>query len=276
MIFKKCWGFCSYSIFLFVNLGTTIWAEESITTYFRNDSVNGIKISDAYETHNMGILWKKDSVFLELDLGIVSPDMHIYKNQYRVANRSFGEIISITYGANQSPRDKVEIDYYFKLTSSGTFEIDTVQDLAHKVLGLQPVNQVNDLVRMPNNSWVGFGGEYRSWSKPYDTLSQALGFEFYIGSDKFKLTPFASGQIDYNKYTLFGEIGLNLVQFDNIVSAPPISADHRNLIPYIEFGVNFDYLGLKWFVRDRLSLPTIADDDRIFGVLNAGIEFNLD
>jgi hypothetical protein len=276
MNFKGWVGVGSYIMLLVASLGTSVWAEETFTTYFRNDSVSGLKISDAYETHNMGVLWKKDNFFFEFDLGIVSPDMHVYKNQYRVANRSFGEIISIIYGENQSLRDNVEIDYYFKLTNSGTFGIDRVQDLAHKVLGLQPVNHVNDLVRMPNTSWFGFGGEYRSRLKSIDTLSQTLGFQFYLGTDKFELAPFASGKIDYDKYTLLGEIGLNLVQFDDIVSAPPISADHRNLIPYIELGVDFDYLGLKWFIKDRFSLPTIAGDDSIFGVLSAGIEFNLD
>ncbi len=29
-------------------------AEEKIHAYFSNDSVNGLKFSDAYETHNMG------------------------------------------------------------------------------------------------------------------------------------------------------------------------------------------------------------------------------
>ena len=263
-------------IFMTLSVGPALRAEESIKTYFRNDSVSGLKISDAYETHNMGISWEKDNIFFEFDLGIISPNMHVYKNQYRVANRSFGEIISITYGENQSLSDKVEIDYYFKLIRSGTFGIDRAQDLAHKVLGLQPVNHVNDLVRMPNTSWVGFGGEYRSRFKSIDNLSQTLGFQFYLGTDKFELAPFASGKIEYDKYTLLGEIGLNLVQFDDIVSAPPISADHRNLIPYIELGVDFDYLGLNWFIKDRFSLPTIADDNSIFGVLNAGIEFNLD
>jgi hypothetical protein len=129
---------------------------------------------------------------------------------------------------------------------------------------------------MPNTSWVGLGGEYRSRLNSIDTLSQTLGFQFYLGTDKFELAPFASGKIDYDKFTLLGEIGLNLVQFDDIVSAPPISAGHRDLIPYIELGVDFDYLGVRWFVKDRLSLPTIADDNSIFGVLNAGIEFTLD
>ena len=88
--------------------------------------------------------------------------MHIYKNQYRVANRSFGEIITLTYGANQTFQETVELDYYLKFKSSGTYGIDTLQDLAHKILGLQPVNQVNNLVRMPNRHWAGIGGQYKN------------------------------------------------------------------------------------------------------------------
>lgn len=273
---KNLLFFCFYFILTFFPLLTFLKAEESITTYFSNDSVNGLKISDAYETHNMGVLWKKDRVYFELDLGIVSPDMHVYKNQYRVANRSFGEIITLTYGENQTIKENIEIDYHFKLKVAGTFGIDSMQDLAHKILGLQPVNQVNDLVRMPNQNWIGIGGEYRNNFKSVGALSQTLGFQFYLGSDKVEIVPFFSGILDYDKYILSGEVGLNLVQFDKIISAPPISADHREMKPYIEFGLDFEYLGVNWFVRDRFSLPTLAADDNLFGVLSAGIEFDLE
>ena len=38
----------------------------------------------------MGIVYEFNDIIMQLDLGIVSPDMHVYKNQFRVANRSFG------------------------------------------------------------------------------------------------------------------------------------------------------------------------------------------
>ena len=207
MIFRGYLHFCICLLLLVACLAPALRAGESLSMYFSNDSVNGLRISDAYETHNMGLLWKKDDIFLELDLGIVSPDMHVYKNQYRVANRSFGEIITITFGENQTFKENVEIDYYFKLKGSGTFGIDSLQDLAHKILGLQPINQVNDLVRMPNKAWTGLGGEYRNVFKSVDTLSQILGFQFYFGTDKIELVPFLSGVVDYDEYTLSGEIG---------------------------------------------------------------------
>ena len=276
MNYKCCLFFLSSLLLLWTCTFSVLTAKETITTYFHNDSINGLRISDAYETHNMGILWTRDQFFFELDLGIVSPDMHVYKNQYRVANRSFGEIITLTYGASQPLKENVEIDYFFKVKGSGTYGIDSLQDLAHRILGLQPVNQVNDLVRMPNKNWVGIGGEYRNIFKSVDNLSQTLGFKLYLGSDKVEIVPFAFGKVDFDKYTLLGEIGLNLVQFDKIVSAPPISADHREMIPYIELGLDFEYLGVNWFVRDRFSLPTLAADDKLFGVLSAGIELALE
>ena len=67
------------------------------------------------------------------------------------------------------------------------------------------------------------------------------------------------------------ETGVQLVFFDEIVSAPPISAQHRGIIPYAELGLVYENNGLKWFVKDKFSLPTIEDDDSLFGVLSAGV-----
>ena len=47
-----------------------------VTAYFKNDSVNGFQLSDAYETHNMGLKVSNDEYYALVDLGIVSPDMY--------------------------------------------------------------------------------------------------------------------------------------------------------------------------------------------------------
>ena len=73
-------------------------AKRWFTAYFHNDSVNGLQLSDAYETHNMGLRYDTAGYYALLDLGIVTPDMHVYRNQFREANRSFGELITIELG----------------------------------------------------------------------------------------------------------------------------------------------------------------------------------
>ena len=35
----------------------------------------------------------------------------------------------------------------------------------------------------------------------------------------------------------------------------------------------FEYLGLNWYIKDKFSLPTIASDSNLFGVLGLGVEF---
>ena len=145
----KLLGFYGLIYIIFVTKAYSLLAQETITAYFRNDSVNGFIISDAYETHNMGFIYSKDNKFFSLDLGIVSPDMHTYKNQYRVANRSFGEIVTLSLGSKNEQKDNYENKYFVSIRSTGQFGIDEMQDFMHRILGLQPVNQVNDLVRMP-------------------------------------------------------------------------------------------------------------------------------
>ena len=248
----------------------------SLSAYFSNDSVNGIIISDAYETHNMGLVLDYDDKFLALDLGIVSPDMHIYKNEYRVANRSFGELITLSFGTQNILNDKINFQYFAKVKSTGKFGIDKMQDFMHRLLNLQPVNKVNDIVRMPDKTWIGFGGELQYFINDSSASFSELGAKYYFGTDKSELTPYIKKNFSRNKFLFSGEVGFRSVFYDEIVTASPISAEHRNLVPYIEAGINFDYFGLQWYIRDRFSLPTIRGDDNLYGVLTAGLTYKFE
>ena len=254
-----------------------IYANGTLELYFSNDSVNGIKVSDAYETHNMGFLYSNGNAFYGLDLGIVSPDMHVYKNQYRVANRSFGEVVTFTAGRNFDFRDAMEAFYYIKVKSAGSYGIDRMQDFMHRLLTLQPVNAVNDLVRMPDQTWVGIGGAVeKEFIQNRNQLLDFWGIEGYLGSDKLEIVLSGNKVRDIGKLQASLESGMKMIFFDEIVSAPPISADHRNLIPYVQVGLAYKSNGVKWFVADTFSLPTIKNDNSIFGVLSAGVTIPLD
>ena len=251
------------------------FAETRLSAYFSNDSVNGLFVSDAYETHNMGIIYEFSEKYLSLDLGIVSPDMHVYKNQFREPNRSFGELVTLSYGFGKRISEKFSHEHFAQVRSTGKFGIDEMQDFMHKMLGLQQVNSVNDLVRMPNNTWYGVGGKIRKNLGNKSGFVNDVGANYYLGTDRAELSPFISTNFASKNLIFSTDFGLRTIFYDKIVSAPPIYADHRTLIPYIELGVDFKYLGAEWFVKDRLSLPTINGDDTIFGVLSAGIIFDV-
>ena len=66
-----------------------------------------------------------------------------------------------------------------------------MQDFMHRILGLQPVNQVNDLVRMPRKTWFGVGGEIRAVvPNKLSTPFSQMGANYYFGTDRIELSPF--------------------------------------------------------------------------------------
>ena len=246
----------SFFTLLYLSVGRSLHAEGKLTTYFSNDSVNGIKISDAYETHNMGIVYEFNDIIMQLDLGIVSPDMHVYKNQFRVANRSFGEIVSFSFGRKLSLSEKSTGKYYLNLSSSGSFNIDKMQDFMHKILTLQPVNKVNDLVRMPDQTWVGLGFEYDLPLPEEYYLFDSIGVVSYFGTDKIFIQPNISKGKVFEKFKLTSEVGTKIILSDEIVSAPPIEAEYRPLIPY--FVIEWSLIIWNGLVYKRPIFLTIS------------------
>ena len=251
--------------------GNPAICEEALTVYFFNDSVNGFQLSDAYETHNMGLHFLSDDYYAQLDLGIVSPDMWVYKNKYREANRSFGEVITLELGQPVSARSP--IGYYINVKSVGEFGIDKLQDFAHRVLFLQPVNEINDIVRMPNATWLGFGTRYIKEINLPLLGGSIFGSDAYLGSDRSSLQLSISGTMSQRGVTYGYSVGSKAVAYDEIVTAPPVDADLRFFVPYASVSLEFDFFGFDVFVREILSLPTIASDDDVFAVLNAGISY---
>lgn len=240
-----------------------------VTAYFQNDSVNGFQLSDAYETHNMGLKVSNGGYYALVDLGIVSPDMYKYRNRFREANRSFGEIITLEFG--QSVYQENEPFFYGRVRASGEFGIDEMQDFAHKVLSLQPVNEVNDLVRMPENIWYGIGGFYELKTRDYLPIDADITVEAYLGTDTAYTKIDASTTVEYNVFDFNYGAGLNFVAFDEVVNAEPISANVRQINPYAHLGLEFQGSGYKVYVSEVISLPTIKADNDIYAVLNAGI-----
>ena len=240
--------------------------------YFSNDSLNGLKLSDAYETHNMGLIYSNDEYYFKLDLGIVSPDMYVYRNEYREANRSFGELISVEIG--DSLMSKNDVRLYARARAAGKFGADKLQAFVHRLLSLQPVNDVNELVRMPSDAWIGLG--LRTKFRPSLIKKQKVELELdgFVGTDTSYINAsltkvFRRPQLAYD-FTLGGRF----IAYDQIISAPPINAQNRSFIPTVSFGISYDVGAYSFYVRDAFSLPSVASDSRIYGVLSMGASYN--
>lgn len=270
-MFKLTNSFVGTAVLSILLYASQVSAEQKLTAYFFNDSVNGFQFSDAYETHNMGLRYQTDQYYAQLDLGIVSPDMWKYKNKYRVANRSFGEVVILELG--QPISDNGLTSYYLSMKSSGEFGLDEIQDFAHRLLFLQPVNEINDLVRMPDATWFGIGARYNKKINAPVLRDTIFGTDIYLGSDRTSINVSLSHTMPRNTVTYGYSVGLKAVAYDEIVTALPIEAELRHVIPFASVGVEFDLFGYDFFIREILSLPTIASDNDVFAVLNAGISY---
>ena len=50
-----------------------------------------------------------------------------------------------------------------------------------------------------------------------------------------------------------------------------MKATARSVIPFANLKIKFDAFGYEFFVSERVSLPTIQTDKRMFAVLSAGV-----
>ena len=256
---KLCIGFLAFTV-----LGESPALASEVSFSFSNDSMNGLRLSDAYETHDMGIRYSTFKNWYDLNFAIVSPDMYVYRNQYREANRSYGEIIQFTYGSNTS-------QHYCKFTAVGKFGLDTAQDFAHELFGLQTVADINELVRMPNRLHAGCGTTITK--NDWDVTIQP-----YVGTDRASFTVDKRFQIFENTHSsLSSKFGVSFIGYDNIVSAKPIAATHRSIVP--DVSLNYSYAlndGINLVFSERASLPTIANDSSVFLQFSAKLSFILD
>ena len=244
----------------------------ALTAYFENDSINGFQLSDAYETHSMGLRYDTAGYYALLDLGIVTPDMHVYRNEFREANRAFGELVTIELG---QPKETSGAAYYYvRVKSSGRFGVDKLQDFAHRLLSLQPVNDVNDLVRMPDNTWIGTGLRLSHHSNFWLIGDALVSYDAYLGTDSARFQLHAEKSTSGEYFDFIYGVGMSAIIFDEIVAAPPVEATARRAIPFVNFKIKFDAFGHDFFVSERVSLPTIQSDERIFVVLSAGVTFD--
>ena len=256
-------------IFLFaaVQILTPAFSDENrIKAYFFNDSVNGFQFSDAYETHNMGLRFDKGESFYQIDLGIITPDMFEFENRFRTANRSFGELISLMYGRKIYQNEALNIDSFVKLTSQGKFGISHFQSMIHKIANFKDDIDLLEEVRMPSKTWLGIGTDTLLRKNTSEQLYQ-FGFLSYFGSDRISFSPYLKVEKINKHWTQFGRMTVDLIVYDEIITAPPVEAQLREIRPLASFGLSKKFGPVEISVSENLSLPSIASDNRVYARL---------
>ena len=245
----------------------------SLTAFFDNDSINPFQFVDAYETHMMGIKYQNGTHRFGLEAAIVSPDMIVYSNVYRVANRSYGELLRLSYEkAMLINLSNVEIGGY--IVAAGKFDLDRIQQQLHETFRLQDTFRQVQPIRMPDELWFGVTGNLSTelaTGSPYRQVYAAQ-----LGSDRIAFMGGVERDIALGQWDGAVLASLEAVFRDEIVSAPPISSEFRELVPRLGIAVSRRFGNATVSLGETLSLPTIASDDRARAVFNASLAWHFD
>jgi hypothetical protein len=247
--------------------------ERSLTAYFDNDSINPFRFVDAYETHSMGLEYRDGDHRFAIEAAIVSPDMIVYKNIYRVANRSYGELLRLRYARALEIAD-VDVELGGYVVAAGEFKLDRIQQLIHDVFWLQDTFGQVQPIRMPSDVWFGVTGE--ASGDLYSGSSYQQNYLVQFGSDRIALGAGVSRAIELWGWDGSASAGFDAVLRDEIISAPPISPEFRRIVPKAGLELSRRFGNATVTIGETISLPTIASDNRMRAVFDAALTWHFD
>ena len=250
----------------------------ALSIYFANDSINGLKFSDSYETHNAGLIWHDPVWRLQLDTAIVSPKLGKSHRQGWTANRAYGELISLALEKPLANNTMLGVSYI----SAGSFGFNQWQERVHELLGHTGYEEDIRAVRMPDDEWLGLTlrqtspswpflpnglSQNISWRMIWGEAQQALGISFAAK----KTLQQAAVTATKDNWQFYWQTGMDYVTKDAIVSASPVHAAYRKWRPRFAIGISRQILGWHVSIRETATLPTIATDDEVFLTLRIGL-----
>ena len=250
----------------------------ALSIYIANDSINGIKFSDSYETHNAGLIWHGPLWRLQLDTAIVSPKLDKSRRPGWTANRAYGELVSLALEKSLANNTMLGVSYI----SAGSFGFNQWQERVHELLEHTGYEEDIKAVRMPDDEWLGLTLRQTAPSSPFlsDGLSQNISWRMIWGearqalgisfAAKKTLQPAALTATKDN-WQFHWQTGIDYVTKDAIVSASPVDATHRKWRPHVAIGFSRQILGWHVSIRETATLPTIATDDEVFLTLRIGL-----
>ena len=245
-------------------IGGAIWEME-----IANDSPNGFKFSDAYETHAMRVARIKGQEELSLTAALVAPKRPEAIDENYPANRAFGELLTLDYRRFWQSSGQGSYRLGSAVTIVGRFGLDSMQEAFHDLLGYRSVK--DELVSTRMNDAILASGivEYRRPLEDSTYFVSALE----LGTRRNALS------VSVNKVSACDKFGwqfhgkLEMVVNDEVVSAEPVNADIRHIVPTFGLGFCTNWRGYKVRLIEEISLPRISSDDSVYPMVRLSVDF---
>lgn len=254
---------------LLLSGGYSSAAAESWQAEIANDSPNGFKFSDAYETHTMSLRRHLTNGTDDFSAAIVAPKRPEDIDEDWPANRAFGELLTFKSTRAWFAEGERRVHRGFAVTLIGEFGLDAMQEAFHDLLGYRSVRDQLVSHRMDDGLMLsGFIG----FRQPWRNNLQMTG-EMEFGTRRNALSMTVSKPSNCENWNIGLRAGIELIANDEVVSAEPTGADIRHIVPHIGVGTCTTWRGYRIRISEEVSLPRIASDDDLYPMVRVSVAF---
>lgn len=234
-----------------------------------NDSPNGFKFSDAYETHTMSLFTQRDQIIIGASALLVAPKRPKRAQDDWVANRAFGEMLTVE-AHKRRPSDGTG-DWFIggRVALIGEFGIDKMQEDVHRLLGYSSMRNDLDNARMDDDATASLLITHQRRLENLLNVDSTLELGTWRNALSAKITkPTTCENFQWHYHAK-----LELVANDEIVSAAPVNADIRHIVPTLGVGFCTRWRNLEIQLSEEISLPRIRSDNDVYPMVRLKIGF---
>jgi len=234
-----------------------------------NDSPNGFKFSDAYETHSMRLSRISKNMETSLTAALVAPKRPENIDEDRPANRSFGELLSFRQVRPWHKRGEGTLSFGSQVTFIGKFGLDSLQEEFHDLLGYRSVKDQLVSHRMEDAIMVSALFGYQRQVKG----GKLFSVEAEIGTQRNAVSAVLEKPAHCEDWDWSYHARIEAIANDEVVSAGPVNADIRHIVPTLGLGFCRSWQGYRISLTEEISLPRIRADNAVFPMVRLQVSF---
>ena len=239
-------------------------AATTFELHLKNDSLNGFKFSDAYETSNFGLTVTRKNNYMHAYFAILSPKMSKNTRSEWRPNRSYAEVLTSELGLLSK-----NSTIFIRNFTIGNFNLLNLQDQIHSIL--QQPSSADELsqIRSKKATYWGLGYKMSFWRARKYSIEQSV----YAGEAQKWIGLKLQRELNFRATQPKINFGIDYYFQDQFPELKPIVGKHRKFRPYLLTEFNVGITKLPIVITHKFSLPTLASDDEIFIQLGLNYKF---
>lgn len=205
----------------------------------------------------------------DISAALVAPKRPEDIDEDSPANRSFGELLTWKRTRDWKKHGEYQLHRGAAVTLISKFGLDSMQEAFHDLLGYRSVRDQLVSHRMDDDILLsGYFGFRRPLNDAFDVEGE---FEFGTRRNAFSVSVHKPSNCENWNIGYFARV--EFIANDEVVSAPPVRADIRHIVPTVGLGVCTMWRGYRIRISEEMALPRITSDDEIYPMVRISVDF---